>query len=114
MPVSLGISTGGGGGLISQSLAIVVEGGLVSSTLLPLVVLPVMYSLVRRRPALKDGPSLPATDAAKRGERTRLHPSGGEPAGRGVRAAGQAASCRIAASSPGRSNIGQCQPSSSR
>jgi HAE1 family hydrophobic/amphiphilic exporter-1 len=51
LPVALGVSVGGGGGLISQSLAIVVEGGLVSSTVLTLVVLPVMYSLVVRRPA---------------------------------------------------------------
>jgi hypothetical protein len=35
------------------------------------------------------------------------------PMGR-VRVAAQPASCRIAASSPGRSNIGQCQPNSSR
>jgi HAE1 family hydrophobic/amphiphilic exporter-1 len=49
LPIAAGISTGGGGGLISQSLAIVVEGGLISSTVLTLVVLPVMYSLLRRR-----------------------------------------------------------------
>jgi HAE1 family hydrophobic/amphiphilic exporter-1 len=49
LPVAAGFSTGGGGGLISQSLAIVVEGGLVSSTVLTLVVVPVMYSIVRRR-----------------------------------------------------------------
>ena len=49
LPVAAGLSTGGGGGLISQSLAIVVEGGLISSTVLTLVVVPVMYSLVRRR-----------------------------------------------------------------
>lgn len=49
LPIAVGISTGGGGGLISQSLAIVVEGGLISSTVLTLVVLPVMYSLLRRR-----------------------------------------------------------------
>ncbi|HEV2033487.1 MAG TPA: efflux RND transporter permease subunit [Candidatus Dormibacteraeota bacterium] len=62
LPVSLGISTGGGGGLISQSLAIVVEGGLVTSTILTLVVLPVMYSLVRRRPALDEVASEAAAD----------------------------------------------------
>jgi len=48
LPVATGLSTGGGGGLISQSLAIVVEGGLISSTVLTLVVVPVVYSLVRR------------------------------------------------------------------
>jgi HAE1 family hydrophobic/amphiphilic exporter-1 len=49
LPVATGVSTGGGGGLVSQSLAIVVEGGLISSTALTLVVVPVIYSLVRRR-----------------------------------------------------------------
>lgn len=42
----LGIGLTGKGGFISQPLAIVVIGGLVSSTLLTLVVLPVLYYLV--------------------------------------------------------------------
>jgi HAE1 family hydrophobic/amphiphilic exporter-1 len=49
VPVAAGVSTGGGGGLISQSLALVVEGGLVSSTFLTLLVIPIVYSLLRRR-----------------------------------------------------------------
>jgi len=49
VPVAAGVSTSGGGGLISQSLAVVVEGGLISSTLFTLVVIPVLYSLVVRR-----------------------------------------------------------------
>jgi hydrophobic/amphiphilic exporter-1 (mainly G- bacteria), HAE1 family len=49
VPVAAGVSAGGGGGLISQSLALVVEGGLVSSTFLTLLVIPVVYSLLRRR-----------------------------------------------------------------
>lgn len=49
VPVAAGISTAGGGGLISQGLAVVVEGGLISSTFLTLLVIPVVYSLVRRR-----------------------------------------------------------------
>ncbi|HYM51414.1 MAG TPA: efflux RND transporter permease subunit [Candidatus Limnocylindrales bacterium] len=49
LPVALGISTSGGGGLISQSLAVVVEGGLISSTVFTLVVVPVVYSLIVRR-----------------------------------------------------------------
>jgi hydrophobic/amphiphilic exporter-1 (mainly G- bacteria), HAE1 family len=49
VPVAAGISTSGGGGLISQSLALVVEGGLVSSTFLTLLVIPIVYSMVRRR-----------------------------------------------------------------
>ena len=42
-PMALGIT--GHGGFISQPLAVVVIGGLVSSTVLTLVVLPVLYSL---------------------------------------------------------------------
>ncbi|MDY0913474.1 efflux RND transporter permease subunit [Rathayibacter festucae] len=54
LPMALGIT--GHGGFISQPLAIVVIGGLVSSTVLTLVVLPVVYNLVegyreRRRAA---------------------------------------------------------------
>ena len=49
VPVAAGVSTAGGGGLISQSLALVVEGGLVSSTFLTLLVIPVVYSWLRRR-----------------------------------------------------------------
>ena len=44
-PMGLGL-TGGGGGFISQPLAITVIGGLVSSTLLTLIVLPTLYYLV--------------------------------------------------------------------
>jgi HAE1 family hydrophobic/amphiphilic exporter-1 len=49
LPVAAGISTSGGGGLISQSLAVVVEGGLITSTVFTLVVIPVLYSLLVRR-----------------------------------------------------------------
>jgi HAE1 family hydrophobic/amphiphilic exporter-1 len=44
-PMALSL-TGTGGGFISQPLAIVVIGGLISSTLLTLIVLPVLYYLV--------------------------------------------------------------------
>ncbi|AWB94506.1 hypothetical protein DCE93_01475 [Agromyces badenianii] len=47
LPMSLGLT--GGGVFISQSLAIVVIGGLVSSTLLTLLLVPVLYSLLERR-----------------------------------------------------------------
>ena len=49
LPVAVGLSTSGGGGLISQSLAVVVEGGLITSTFFTLVVVPVVYSLIARR-----------------------------------------------------------------
>jgi HAE1 family hydrophobic/amphiphilic exporter-1 len=45
IPLAVGL-TGSGGGFISQPLAIIVIGGLVSSTLLTLVVLPTLYYLV--------------------------------------------------------------------
>lgn len=54
VPMALGLT--GHGGFISQPLALVVIGGLVSSTFLTLVVLPVLYSLVegtRERRALR-------------------------------------------------------------
>ncbi|MDJ0356521.1 efflux RND transporter permease subunit [Paenarthrobacter sp. PH39-S1] len=46
-PMALGIT--GGGGFISQPLAIVVVGGLVSSTALTLILVPVLYRLVEGR-----------------------------------------------------------------
>lgn len=46
-PMSLGLT--GGGGFISQPLAIVVIGGLVSSTVLTLVLVPVLYWLIEGR-----------------------------------------------------------------
>ncbi|MGP6170494.1 efflux RND transporter permease subunit [Microbacterium sp. A204] len=58
-PMALGIT--GHGGFISQPLAIVVIGGLISSTVLTLVVLPTLYNLVEgareRRAARKTGPN---------------------------------------------------------
>lgn len=47
IPMSLGLT--GGGGFISQPLAIVVIGGLVSSTLLTLIIVPVLYTLTESR-----------------------------------------------------------------
>ncbi|MCS5734616.1 efflux RND transporter permease subunit [Herbiconiux daphne] len=44
LPMAIGLT--GHGGFISQPLAIIVIGGLVSSTLLTLIVLPVLYNLV--------------------------------------------------------------------
>ena len=46
-PMALGIT--GGGGFISQPLAVVVIGGLFSSTVLTLVIVPVLYWLVESR-----------------------------------------------------------------
>jgi HAE1 family hydrophobic/amphiphilic exporter-1 len=44
VPMAIGVT--GSGGFISQPLAIVVIGGLISSTVLTLIVLPVLYNLV--------------------------------------------------------------------
>lgn len=60
-PMALGIT--GHGGFISQPLAIVVIGGLISSTLLTLIVLPTLYNLVegaRERRAARRGGGAPA------------------------------------------------------
>jgi len=50
----LGIGLTGHGGFISQPLAIIVIGGLVSSTVLTLVVLPTLYYLVEGRKERRD------------------------------------------------------------
>jgi len=65
-PMALGIT--GHGGFISQPLAIVVIGGLVSSTVLTLIVLPTLYNLVegakeRRRARREGGSDAGASDA---------------------------------------------------
>ncbi|TFB53261.1 efflux RND transporter permease subunit [Cryobacterium tagatosivorans] len=65
LPMAAGLT--GQGGFISQPLALVVIGGLVSSTLLTLVVLPVLYFLVegrRERRAERRGRRLAAVEAA--------------------------------------------------
>lgn len=65
-PMALGIT--GHGGFISQPLAIVVIGGLVSSTVLTLIVLPTLYNLVEgareRRAARRSGGDAGAADPA--------------------------------------------------
>jgi HAE1 family hydrophobic/amphiphilic exporter-1 len=65
-PMGLGIT--GHGGFISQPLAIVVIGGLVSSTVLTLIVLPTLYNLVEGARERR---------AAKRGGADRSRPEGG-------------------------------------
>jgi HAE1 family hydrophobic/amphiphilic exporter-1 len=69
-PLAFGIT---GGGFISQPLAIVVIGGLVSSTLLTLVIVPVLYWLIegrKERRALK-GPKQPRGKARRLAEAAR-------------------------------------------
>ena len=52
LPLGIGIT--GNGGFISQPLAIIVIGGLVSSTILTLIVLPTLYYLVEGRKERRD------------------------------------------------------------
>ncbi|HSO90450.1 MAG TPA: efflux RND transporter permease subunit, partial [Arthrobacter sp.] len=75
-PMALGLT--GGGGFISQPLAIVVIGGLISSTALTLVLVPVLYRLVEGRREQKalaqagQGPGSGAGDGAgSAGDRPR-------------------------------------------
>ncbi|WP_199439009.1 efflux RND transporter permease subunit [Umezawaea beigongshangensis] len=68
VPMALGVT--GSGGFISQPLAIVVIGGLISSTLLTLVLVPTLYTVVentkeriaRRRAAKRGTPATPEPD----------------------------------------------------
>ncbi|MFS0853127.1 efflux RND transporter permease subunit [Microbacterium sp. 179-I 3D4 NHS] len=94
-PMALGIT--GHGGFISQPLAIVVIGGLVSSTILTLIVLPTLYNLVEgakeRRQARKgggsdaapygdgapEGPTAPGGDAGRTGDPVAVGASDGSP-----------------------------------
>ncbi len=65
-PMALGIT--GGGGFISQPLAVVVIGGLFSSTVLTLVIVPVLYWLVegrKERRAAKKATAAPKIKRAK-------------------------------------------------
>ncbi len=71
LPMALGIT--GGGAFISKSLAIVVIGGLVSSTLLTLLLLPALYAIHERR-----GERRAARRASSRASRGEVAIAGGE------------------------------------
>ena len=64
MPLGIGLT--GEGGFISQPLAIIVIGGLVSSTLLTLVVLPVLYYLVEGAKERREDRKAAGTDRKSR------------------------------------------------
>ncbi|SFR92227.1 hydrophobic/amphiphilic exporter-1, HAE1 family [Agromyces sp. CF514] len=77
VPMALGVT--GHGGFISQPLAIVVIGGLLSSTVLTLVVLPVLYNLVeggRERRAAKRAARAEAAETADAATEPALVPAG--------------------------------------
>ena len=83
-PMALGIT--GHGGFISQPLAIVVIGGLISSTVLTLLVLPTLYNLVegaKERRAARRGEAAPAgVPAPAFAGATTVSTDGGAPATR--------------------------------
>jgi HAE1 family hydrophobic/amphiphilic exporter-1 len=62
LPMALGLT--GSGGFISKPLAVVVIGGLISSTALTLVLVPTLYTMVEqtreRRRARRAGRAVPA------------------------------------------------------
>ena len=69
IPMGLGLT--GGGAFISQPLAVVVIGGLISSTVLTLLLVPVLYTLVERRGEKK---RLRARETDDTAEIPRRHP----------------------------------------
>ncbi|MEL7976788.1 efflux RND transporter permease subunit [Isoptericola sp. F-RaC21] len=67
-PMAIGLT--GGGSFISQPLALVVIGGLISSTLLTLFVVPVLYELIeRRKERRRGGRDIRAQRRAEKAER---------------------------------------------
>ena len=89
LPMALGLT--GEGGFISQPLAIVVIGGLVSSTLLTLVLVPTLYTMVGEHQA--QGPRTPQPQAGPQGGEGR-RPAAGP--GRGARGDAEARGRRAA------------------
>jgi HAE1 family hydrophobic/amphiphilic exporter-1 len=78
IPMALGLT--GEGGFISQPLAIVVIGGLVSSTLLTLVLVPTLYTLVENRKERRRE-KRQAKRAAKGGDATPVNTAGDDETG---------------------------------
>ncbi|BDZ42766.1 hydrogenase expression protein [Paraoerskovia sediminicola] len=74
-PMAFGIT--GGGSFISQPLALVVIGGLISSTLLTLIVVPVLYTLIERRTEKRaERRAAKRAQQAERSEQRDEQPSG--------------------------------------
>lgn len=88
-PMALGVT--GGGGFISQPLAIVVVGGLISSTVLTLILVPVLYRLVEggreRRRLLKDLQVVPEATQLPEGYASQDWTTGAIPKVKGRRSA---------------------------
>jgi HAE1 family hydrophobic/amphiphilic exporter-1 len=81
LPLALGFG-GNGGSIIAADLGVVVIGGLLTSTLLTLVVVPVVYSLLDgarerlRKPAYEDLPELPTQPLPREQGSPRPKPAG--------------------------------------
>ncbi len=86
-PMAMGIT--GHGGFISQPLAIVVIGGLVSSTVLTLLVLPTLYNLVEGRRERRTGSPDHADKTRAQTRRARRGARAGEPRGDVAKLAGE-------------------------
>jgi len=76
LPMALGVT--GGGAFISQPLAIVVIGGLISSTLLTLIVVPVIYTVGQRRRRSTRGDAVEGGSVVEE-DRAEPEPGTGEP-----------------------------------
>jgi len=96
LPMGLGVT--GGSGFISKDLAIVVIGGLLSSTALTLILVPVLYELVEGGREKRRSRKAAAREAARLAERARLGldeatgPAGAEATGVGTSGAAKAGS----------------------
>ena len=75
LPLAIGLT--GSGGFISQPLALVVIGGLLSSTVLTLLVLPALYDLVEGRRERRDAKRAAKAEAASAGSADDATPPSG-------------------------------------
>ncbi|GAB49834.1 efflux RND transporter permease subunit [Mobilicoccus pelagius] len=87
--VPMAMSLSGGGAFISQPLALVVIGGLFSSTALTLLVVPALYLLVERRRAGRGNPRDPFAETPPRTTEADAPVSSGATVASGVSAAPQ-------------------------
>ncbi|MEW2381787.1 efflux RND transporter permease subunit [Micromonospora sp. NPDC047707] len=118
LPMGLGLT--GEGGFISKPLAIVVIGGLLSSTLLTLVLVPTLYAMVehtkeslrarrdRRRGVVPGSPAGPSTDAGSARDEPTAEP---EPAATGAGRTGSGAGTAASAAGSGSASTGRPAPS---
>lgn len=120
--VPMALSLTGGGAFVSQPLAIVVIGGLLSSTLLTLVIVPVLYWLVEgrqeRAQARKARKAKAAAAKAGKGNSGKASGAGGAPAkvamGKVSAGAARPSPTRSGPAQPGSVRSGPAQPGPSQ